>query len=383
MTTRLLAALVLICAPVCAPGGALAGSYSDFNAGIAAHNRGDWDETVRRTTLALAAPDLLPSFRVPAYIDRGDAHAGRKEWDLSVADYSAALALAPDDLEARLHRGAIYYTQKKFAAAIADYSTVVTLRPALTTGYEARAITYDEAGDLDSAIADYTSAIGIDPKDAGAYTLRGSAWRRKREYEKALADQDEAIDLDAKSPQIYFERAQTWQDAGEYRHAIADNVDGLALKPGDSDGRMQLALSQWAYGHFADAAATFAQIVAHKPASAYSVLWRAMSQARAGASYGTELAANAAVLDLTQWPGPIVKVYLGQMSLSDALHATASDDRATLKKRACEADFYIGEWNLQHDDKSEASFLFQSARDNCPTDFVERDAALAELGRMK
>jgi lipoprotein NlpI len=365
-----------------AAGSALASAYSDLNAGIAAHDREDWDESVARLTAALDAPDLAPAFRVPAYIDRGDAHAARREWKESIADYSAALDIAPLNLEARMHRGTIYDLEKKYPDAIADFDRIVALRPGLAMGYQGRAAAYDDAEDLDGAIADYSAAIAIDPRNAADYTLRGSAYRRQGDYSKAIADQDRAIDLDSKSPQIYFERAQTYQDEGEYHHAVSDNMNGLFLRPADTDGRLQLGLSLWASGRFPDAAGVFTQLVQQRPAAPYSVLWLALAEARAGLAYKPDLSQNAAKLDLGKWPGPLVRLFLDQAELRDVATAVEAD-RAALKNHMCEADFYDAEWNLLKGDKGAARPRLQAALDNCPHEFIEHDAARAELARLK
>jgi lipoprotein NlpI len=376
------AGLIAIVMLYAATGGTLASGYSDFNAGIAAHNREDWDESITRLSAALDAPDLAPGFRVPAYIDRGDAHAARREWKEAIADYSAALDLKPDNLEALMHRGTIYDLERKYSDSVADFDAVIKLRPGLAMGYQGRAAAYDDAENLDAAIADYSAAIAIDPHEAANYTLRGSAFRRLGDYTKAIADQDRAIDLDSKSPQIYFERAQTYQDEGEYHHAISDNMNGLFLRPADTDGRLQLGLSLWAYGRFPDAVSAFSQLVQQRPTAPYSVLWLALAQARAGLAYKTDLAQNAGKLELDKWPGPLVKLFLDQMAMRDVVEAAAAD-RATLKNHMCEADFYNGEWNLLKGDAGAARPLLQSAMDNCPHEFIEHDAARAELQRLK
>jgi lipoprotein NlpI len=383
MNARLFAGFLLASVAAGVAGGALASAYSDFNAGIAARNNGNWDETIRRMSLALAAPDLLASFRIPAYIDRGDAHAGKKEWDAAGADYSAALALDPDNIETLLRRAFILALQKKYDAAIADYSSVIRLSPGEPASYAARGFLYEEEGDYDLAIVDFTTVIGAVPDSAFGYALRGNALRQKGDYGNAIADQNKAIDLDDKSPGNYFARAQTYLDEGEYRSAISDASDGLRLKPGDSDGRMQLGLAQWEYARYSDAAATFAAIVKARPDFAYGVLWRALSQARNGEAYDAEFSQNAARLDLSKWPAPLIRLYLGQAAAGDMLKAAASSDPETLKNQTCEANFYAGEWQSLHSDQAAATALLQAAQAGCSRDFVEYDAAAAELKRLK
>ncbi len=51
--------------------------------------------------------------------------------------------------------------------------------------------------------------------------------------------------------------------------------------------------------------------------------------------------------------------------------------------RQCEADFYIGEWQLAHLNAAAAKSLFENALEKCPANFIERGAAKVEIARLK
>ncbi|HTQ13270.1 MAG TPA: tetratricopeptide repeat protein [Rhizomicrobium sp.] len=367
---------------MCAWRAAQASSYSEFNAGIAAHNRGDWDETIKDDDAALAAPDLLPGFRVPAHIDRGDAYAAKQQWSPAEADYAAVLQAKPENLEARILRAAVFREEKRYDAAIADFTQVIKIRPTLPMGYEGRAITYDEQGNLDAAIADYTTVIGFEPREPAFYVLRGSAWRRKGGFDMAIADQSKALELDGSLSRALFERAEAYMDKGDYDSAVSDSAQGVRLKPADLDGRMELGRAQWSAGQFSDAETTFAQLVTARPAFAYTAIWHALALAAEGKDYAQSFAGETASADKTKWPAPIVQLYLGQSTPAAVLAAAADPDAEKNKEQLCEANFYGGEWQLQHGQEAAARPMLAAAQQSCPLEFIERDAASAELARL-
>jgi lipoprotein NlpI len=84
-------------------------------------------------------------------------------------------------------------------------------------------------------------------------------------------------------------------------------------------------------------------------------------------------------LDMTVWPAPVIRLFLGQ-STPDAVMA-ASDDRDPTRQRGhvCEANYYTGEVALLHGDRDGAVKLFTAAAADCPSRWTEWEAADAEL----
>ena len=69
-------------------------------------------------------------------------------------------------------------------------------------------------------------------------------------------------------------------------------------------------------------------------------------------------------------------MYLGQRTPEATLAApTKPDDR-------CEAQFYVGEWQLLQADRPAAIESLRTAANTCPKDFVEATDAQAELKRL-
>jgi lipoprotein NlpI len=198
-------------------------------------------------------------------------------------------------------------------------------------------------GDLDQAIGDLDEAIKLDPKLAAAFVVRGGLYRDKDDLEHTIADYDEAIRLDAKNPNVFFARGRAFHDSGDLARAIIDFGEAVRLKPGD----------------------------------AYPVLWLYFVRERVGNRAAvSELEQNAQQLKRTDWPYPVVELYLGQRTPDATLSApTKPNDR-------CEAQFYIGEWQLLRADRAAAAVSLKAAVDTCPKDFVEFTGARAELKRL-
>jgi lipoprotein NlpI len=209
--------------------------------------------------------------------------------------------------------------------------------------YNNRGLAKNSNGDFDGAIADFSEAIRLDPKYARAYNNRCLARNNKGQSDLALADCNEAIRLDPKYTSAYVNRGIVSLYAGLLPMALAD-------------------FNQWSQ---------------FDPKNAYAALWSNVVGKRG--NLPSRLAAAAKQIDMTKWPAPIVRLYLGQLTADAAL--TAADDSAANTKRGqvCEANFFTGEFMLQSGKKDEAAHLFRLAAADCPKDFGQYSAANAEL----
>ena len=106
----------------------------------------------------------------------------------------------------------------------------------------------------------------------------------------------------------------------------------------------------------------------------YSAIWLYLSRAKAGTDGKDELTTNAAALNLSNWPGPVIQLYLGQSTPEDVLRAAGSNS-----DQKCEYSFYVGEYRALRGERPEALALFRSASDACPKDFVEYVPSLIEV----
>ena len=209
--------------------------------------------------------------------------------------------------------------------------------------YYNRGIEYDEKRDYDHAIADYNEVIHLDPIYAKAYCDRGNAWRNKGDLDRAIADYNEAIRLDPKDAGCYKNRGVANLYAGSLSRALADLNQASELKPKD----------------------------------AYTALWLDVVNKRS--NLPSHLPQVIAQLDMTRWPAPVIRLFLGQMT-PDVVLAAADDPNAmTKQRRVCEASFFSGELRLMQGTKENAAHLFRLAATDCPKTLIVWSAANAEL----
>ncbi|HEX5280896.1 MAG TPA: hypothetical protein VFW28_12530 [Micropepsaceae bacterium] len=211
------------------------------------------------------------------------------------------------------------------------------------------------AGKYDDAIRLFTNALNGDDLNlsgrAQAFAYRGVARATTGDYDGAQEDLNYAValqspyDADAYAYRGYFELVR-----GESGKAAADLARSAELK-------------LWAY----------------------NVLWLSIAREMAHVpdTDNHSLTANAAQLDLTQWPGPVVKYLLGEGTSESVNAAALQGDPARLVERVCDADFYVAEQDLAHGDLSAAKPRLQRAAEKCPFASFERMGATAELARLK
>ena len=164
---------------------------------------------------------------------------------------------------------------------------------------------------------------------------------------------------------------------GDYQAAIADYDESIRIDPKDIDGYRARGFANFYAANYGAAVPDLARAVADKPADAYPALWLFIARTRAGdQTAAAELATNARALKPTDWPYAVVELYLGRRTLEATLAApTKPDDR-------CEAQFYVGEWQLLRAERAAAIEALRTAAQTCPKDFVEFADAQAELKRL-
>jgi lipoprotein NlpI len=204
-----------------------------------------------------------------------------------------------------------------------------------------RGIAYRRKGQVDRAIAEYTAATKIDPKYAPAYLNRGYAYGVKSDLDHALADISKAVELNADPTAATENRGYAYFHSANYDAAASD----------------------------------FASGVQQHPNSTQNVLWLYLARARSKdpSSARTELQNNTAKLDKDKWPYPVVELYLGQKTPDATIAAAKNADER------CEAQFYVGEWQLSQGNRPAAVAALKAAANDCNKGFVEYSGALAEL----
>jgi lipoprotein NlpI len=277
-----------------------------------------------------------------AYESRCAAYNDGKASDYAIADCTQAILREPT-ARGFSNRGNAYFAKGDNDKAIADYSQAIQLNPKDAVAFNNRGSAYLAKGNSDRAIADYSQAIQLNPRDAGAYNNRGNAYYAKGDNERAIADSSQVIQLDSKNARAYLERGLANLYLGALPKALADLNQASTLDPND----------------------------------VYVALWLDIANKRGKSA--SRLAKATTQTDLTKWPGPIVRLYLGKMMPTDLLAAADSPNPGAKKAQVCEVNFYSGELALAQRKKDHAVELFRLAAADCPKSFLEYGSAMAEL----
>ncbi|WP_217578139.1 tetratricopeptide repeat protein [Mesorhizobium sp. GbtcB19] len=225
--------------------------------GMAWHAKGDAGRAIAAYSVAIG---IDPKDDASFYA-RGMARADRKDYAGAIADFDRALKLDPGngdyaiarraaaaangqsdeavaadgtDLRAAmplLKRGDAFYAKRKYDRAVAEYSRALALAPNEPSTYSARARARMQKGEYDAALSDVNRALEIDPSYITAYHARALILIKKREPEKAIADFDRAIEMKPDYAPLYFGRGSTWYSMGDFDRAAADLDRALELDP--------------------------------------------------------------------------------------------------------------------------------------------------------
>jgi tetratricopeptide (TPR) repeat protein len=116
------------------------------------------------------------------YKQQGNGWNEEPEYDKAIADYSKAIELNPEFIDAYLRRGNIYSRKGQYNNAISDYSRLIELKPEDPESYYIRGGTYIGKGEYDNAISDFSKAIELKPGHVAAYAMRGLLYYNKGQY---------------------------------------------------------------------------------------------------------------------------------------------------------------------------------------------------------
>ena len=245
-----------------------------------------------------------------------------------------------------------------------------------------RANVYQSKREFDRAIQDYNEALRLDPDSALAYNNRGSAYQHKGDYERAIQDYDAAIKLDSNSALAFNNRGRAHHFRENYAQAIKDYEEAIELLPDYALAYYNRGLARFDQGLYIGSVPDFVRALTLDPGNAYRAIGLYLAKARAGDTERETLAAQTRQLDRTRWPGPIVAMYLGQITPQALVEAARDPDPTAQRERQCEAFFYAGEQLMLAGQREAAARMFQSAVATRVTSYYEYASAKAELRRL-
>jgi tetratricopeptide (TPR) repeat protein len=306
----------------------------------------------------------------------------RQDLDRALSDCNEAIRLYSGNPGAYLNRGNAFLSKSDPERALGDFNAAIRLDPKSAWAYAARGNLYKNKSDLDRALADLDEAISLDPKYALALFSRGELHKGKGNFPQAMADMNESLRLDPNHAPAYFTRGQLSYMLGNNPAAIEDFTKSIRLDAENSAAYFSRGVAYYVVGgRVADAVADFRKALEVNPKDAYAAIWRDLAERRNGAP--SHLAETAKQLDMTVWPAPVIRHFLGEANAEQTFAAAFDTDPKTKQAQTCEAHFYAGQSALLNKNRKEALRLFKLAADECPPSFIESTAAIAELIVLK
>ena len=93
------------------------------------------------------------------------------------------------------NRGNRRLEEDKLADAIADYSKAIHMKSDFVDAYRRRGVAHKLIGEFDKAINDFNDTLEFQPNDASTYYSRATVWRKKGENRRAVSDFQKYLDL--------------------------------------------------------------------------------------------------------------------------------------------------------------------------------------------
>ncbi len=146
--------------------------------------------------------------RVPhAYVNRGIAYAeDEKKYAEALADFNAAIRIAPGLMQAYNDRGVTYMRLKRYGEAAADFDRSLYFDPGNPDIYQNRGISFLELGEPGRAIGDLGKAVSINPESGVYYYHLGRAYAAAGDRGNAKESFKKALKLGVKDAEAELER---------------------------------------------------------------------------------------------------------------------------------------------------------------------------------
>jgi lipoprotein NlpI len=336
------------------------------------------DLSIAACDRALNDPKTTGTGRAAAFSNRCGWWWAKKDSDRALADCNEAIKIDAGLAVAHINRGNVYLMKADTGHALDDFNEAVRLDPKSGWAYSARGDLYESEGDFDHALADLNESIRLEPEYAMAYFFRSNLFKNRGDADRALADLNQSIRFDPNFAIAHFNRGCLSYLTGNNAAALADFSDAIRLDPAYQAAYFNRGVAYFVIGgHIADAEADFKRASELNPKDAYAALWQALAEIRDGNP--SRLTEAAKQLDMTTWPAPLVRQFLGQSDVAQTMAAAYDRDPKTSVGQTCEADYYGGEFELSKKNKPQAMRLLGLAAHDCPHGFIESTAAIAEL----
>jgi tetratricopeptide (TPR) repeat protein len=362
--------------------------FTLFTTGMVRYAAGDWDKAIKRFNDALA--QIKPETSIPdlnqgvVYFYRGVCFYNESNYSKAIADYTQALNLKPDFVEALTNRGNAYVNQGDLTQAVLDYNEALKLNPNLVEAYNGRGAAYIDQGNFTKAIADFNQTLTLKPNYVEAYNNRGNAYLMQDKFVEAIADYNKALEINPGIAEVYTGRGTAYRNQGNSAQAISDFNQAVKLNPGLAEAYANRGGAYRNQGNFTQAITDSNQAIKLKPKYAGAYMGRGIAYADQGNSAQAIADLNQAIKLKPKYAEAYYNrgsVYTTQGNSTKAI----ADFNQAIKLKPDYAEAYHNRGKAYYDqgDSTKAIADFSQAlklRPNDAEDYTSRGVAYDEQG---
>jgi tetratricopeptide (TPR) repeat protein len=241
------------------------------------------------------------------WLGRGQCREGMDDAEGAISDYTEALRLDANFVEALFNRAMLYFTTEKYGFAVTDFAQLLTIPgsgPTNTIYYGSSAgqlggvsqvMTLQQnrqapihhflglcklkTADYEGALASLEQAVALLPTEAAYWVNRGLAHQYLEQTEQAVADFRHALLLDPDNTHALYNLSQLTPD-GQKQLDVYDQV--LAQNPDFAPALANRGYAKYEQGDFAGALADFDRAIELGQHNYQAYLNRGLARARVG-----------------------------------------------------------------------------------------------------
>jgi lipoprotein NlpI len=185
------------------------------------------------TPVPSEAPSPTPDEKLASdYCAKAWSEGNDKHYEDAIKDYTDAIRLKSDYVDAYVNRGWAYNQLQQYQNAIVDLAEAIRLKPDESNAFSNRGFAYNNLEQYQKAINDYTEVIRLKPDYADAYNNRGYMYYNLKQYQNAIADCSEALRINPGLSIAYGNRGAAYRAIGNLRAANADFAKAKQLGSG-------------------------------------------------------------------------------------------------------------------------------------------------------
>ena len=178
-----------------------------------------------------------------SYLRSGKVKFKLKNYEDAIEEYTKALSINPEYIEALYERGLAKIEILDFLGAIEDYSKILEINPQFYYAFGFIGDAKSNLGEFTNAIEDYKKGLAINPKYYHALSRIGYLKGELKDFKGAIDYYSKAINIDNTKPVIFFNRGLAKRRLCDFEGAIDDFDKAINLDQTKLDAFYLRALS--------------------------------------------------------------------------------------------------------------------------------------------